>query len=92
MSAFAPPPYSHERSDSNGADDTYVLDADKRKIAAVWGNRGEKEATCTLFQASPELFELLSLALDDYQQNHGKVKNAAHWAFRARMLFEEIAL
>lgn len=57
---FAPGPYAWETSGKpggNGDFNVYVIDADGRKIAAVWGKRGEKVWTCSLMALSLEFFE-----------------------------------
>lgn len=40
----------------------YVVDANGRKIAAVYGKRGEKEKTIRLMAAAPKLLEALKSA------------------------------
>lgn len=58
----APLPYTCEPSGkpgSNGDFNLYICDASGRKIAAVWGRRGEKEATASLFLAGPKAIDVL---------------------------------
>lgn len=55
----APWPYSCEasgRPGSNGDHNLYLIDKNKRKIAAIWGKRGEKEATAALLMSSGDLY------------------------------------
>lgn len=54
----APAPWQTIESGSpggNGDFNLYVMDRDQRKIAAVWGKRGEKEWTGALIAAAPDL-------------------------------------
>ena len=49
--AAAPLPYSLDvarRQTDNGVMHIYIVDANGRKIAAIWGKEGEKEATANL--------------------------------------------
>lgn len=65
--APAPGPYSWESSGKpggNGDFNYYLIDKDKRKIAAVWGKRGEKEATANLLMASHDMLAALKVAND----------------------------
>lgn len=59
----APTPWGFEASGKpggNGDLNYYIVDKDKRKIAAVWGKRGEKEATAAMMIAAPEMFKALA--------------------------------
>lgn len=63
----APGPYSWQSSGKpggNGDFNYYLIDKNKRKIAAVWGKRGEKEATANLLMASHDLLEAAKHALE----------------------------
>ena len=63
---FAPPPWDWAPSGSpggNGDFNVYITDKNGRKIAAVYGKRGEKEKTCDLLSAAPKLLEALKLAV-----------------------------
>lgn len=56
--AAAPGPWNWVASDApsaNGGLHAYVVDANGRKIAAVWGKTGEKEATAHLMAAAPAM-------------------------------------
>lgn len=54
----APPPWKIQFSGepgSHGDRNMYMVDKDGRKIAAVWGKRGEKEATGQLMTSAPDM-------------------------------------
>lgn len=61
MVEHAPAPWDFEASGkpgSNGDLNIYVVDKNKRKIAAVWGKREEKELTASLMISAPDLLAL----------------------------------
>lgn len=91
MSDFAPAPWSYETSGKpggNGDLNLYVVDANKRKIAAIWGKRGEKEATASVVMVAPETLALLKIAVEDYASDHGRPVNPEHWTNKANELFK----
>ena len=54
-SKAAPAPWGFESSEKPGGygnHNMYITDADGRKIAAVWGKRGEKDATAAMMIGS----------------------------------------
>lgn len=68
----APGPYQAEMSGkagSNGDFNMYLVDKNGRKIAAVWGKRGEKEATGRLLMACHDMLSVLKAM--DAQGGHG---------------------
>ena len=72
MSGFALEPWDWDASgkpDSNGDFNLYIVDANKRKIAAIWGKRNEKENTARLIAAAPDLLSLACQYRDDLR--HG---------------------
>lgn len=67
MAEHASAPFDWQSSGlpgSNGLFNIYVTDKDGRKIAAVWGKPGEKEATANLFVAAPALVTALDKAIN----------------------------
>lgn len=86
MTEHAPAPWSYEASGKpggNGDFNIYVIDKNKRKIAAVWGKRGEKEATAAVLMAAPGLLELLKIAVCDHNDHFGKSTSKTHWTNKA---------
>lgn len=91
MSApFTPGPWRSDRAEkpgSNGDFYVFIRDATDRKIAGVWGRRGEKEATAALIAAAPELYAALDtatailtrLAEHQRQERGGAVENTAEY-------------
>lgn len=59
--APAPAPWDWQTVSANasGGFHLYILDANDRKIAAVWGHAGEKLNTANLMRAAPDLREAL---------------------------------
>ena len=58
----APGPYDITGSayiTANGIGHVYIVDKNRRKIAAVWGSFQEKLATADLLAAAPDLYEAL---------------------------------
>ena len=56
----APGPYDITGSayiTANGIGHVYIVDKNRRKIAAVWGSSQEKLATADLLAAAPDLLE-----------------------------------
>lgn len=56
-SVAAPGPYTlveRGKAGSNGIKNLYIVDANGRTIAAVWGKPGEREATAALFVAASQ--------------------------------------
>jgi hypothetical protein len=56
---FAPKPWGWQTSGKpggNGDLNVYVIDRDDRKIAAVWGRRGEKGWTASLISLAPDFY------------------------------------
>jgi hypothetical protein len=49
---------------NNGSFHAYVVDANRRKIAAIWGKQQEKAATAWLFSAAPDLLNALEIIHD----------------------------
>lgn len=65
----APTPWGFEAAGKLGGKNSglnfYITDANGRKIAAVWGKRGEKQETTAMMIAAPELYAgLEAIALD----------------------------
>lgn len=63
--APAPGPYdwlASGKPGGNGDFNVYLIDRDGRKIAAVWGKRGEKERTVALLAAASEMYTALVAA------------------------------
>lgn len=70
---FAPAPWDWTPSGSpsgNGDFNLYITDKNGRKIAAVYGRRGEKEKTCNLIAAAPEMLEALKDWIDWLTPGH----------------------
>jgi hypothetical protein len=62
----APAPYdwlASGKPGSNGDFNLYVTDKSGRKIAAIWGKRGEREATAKLFVFAPRMLAALRMVL-----------------------------
>lgn len=73
---FAPAPWGWHTSGKpggNGDFNAYVIDRDERKIAAVWGKRGEKEWTGAIIAATPDLYDYVSAAAMDGCKRAGKL-------------------
>lgn len=71
----APAPWDWEATGfatTNGACHLYIVDANGRKIAAVWGKGGEKEATAILLAAAPDLLAAC-IALSKRMPKRGEV-------------------
>lgn len=67
MAAAAPGPWNWVASDSpsaNGGFHVYVVDANGRKIAAVWGKTDEKTATAHQMAAAPAMFAAAQALLE----------------------------
>ena len=66
----APAPFNVEWSGSvtkNGSQHVYIVDANRRKIAAIWGPSAEKEGTAALFMAAPEMLAALKQYIAEYK-------------------------
>lgn len=61
MTKAAPGPYSTVEIGCGTGFHAYVVDANGRKIAAVWGPVAEKVWTSALFAAAPKMLETLKL-------------------------------
>ena len=75
--AAAPAPYTWltlSAAPANGAFQLYILDADGRKIALVWGSRDERRATAALFAAAPAMRDALLLADSLFETGAGKAR------------------
>lgn len=83
----APAPWDFEASGKPGSNsdlNIYVVDVNRRKIAAVWGKRDEKEATACMMIAAPDLYMALKRILQDsdrlteseFQQAAAAIANA----------------
>jgi hypothetical protein len=82
--SHAPAPWNVEFSGKpggNGDLNMYVVDKDGRKIAAVWGKRGEKEATACVVSMSPNLLAACEGLLQCLEQHErlGHVKPDPRW-------------
>jgi len=64
---LAPAPWDSEASGKpggNGDFNVYIVDAAGRKIATIWGKRGEKEWTAALVTAAPDLLAYVRAKAD----------------------------
>lgn len=70
---FAPAPFNWQTSrtfDAKGVFNAYLLDANGRKIAAIWGRGEEKIATVHLLAAAPELLAALKEVVGAFVNPH----------------------
>jgi hypothetical protein len=69
-----------------------VMDGN-REVAAIAKPFGEETSAATearIIGAAPKLANLLSCALDEYEQHNGRKSDGPHWSVGARALLETI--
>lgn len=87
----APAPWSYAKSGSMGGSgdfNLYITDKDGRKIAAVWGKRGEKERTAALMIAAPDILAAAKSAMTYWQDNYPTIPEPMQKLFDAIALTE----